>query len=77
MVTLNHYLILSAILFAIGTLAGCHAIPAEFARRVLLRYASQIPSYDPRRPWGLGELEAKVTRAFNDGMRHPREAPHA
>jgi bifunctional DNA primase/polymerase-like protein len=63
--------------FAVGTLAGAEAIPADFARRVLLWAAQQIRDHDPRRPWRLGELEFKVARAFADGMRHPRDGRHA
>jgi hypothetical protein len=58
--------------FAIGTLAGAGAIPEAFARRALLWAAAQIPSFDPRRPWHGAEIEAKVNRAFDAGMRHPR-----
>jgi glutathione S-transferase len=32
---------------------------------------------DPRRPWRPGEIEDKVNRAFDAGMRHPREARRA
>jgi hypothetical protein len=34
--------------------------------------ASQVPSHDPRRPWRPGEIEDKISRAFDAGMRHPR-----
>ena len=68
---------LNAESFAIGTLAGAGAIPADFARRALAWAARQIPDYDPRRRWRAAELERKVERAFTDGMRHPREAARA
>ena len=58
--------------FAIGTLAGAGAIPADFARRVLIWAAQQIPAYDPRRPWNPRELDEKIERAFAAGMRRPR-----
>jgi len=58
--------------FAIGTLAGAGAIPIDFARRVLIWAARQVPSYDARRPWHPREIESKVERAFTAGMRHPR-----
>ncbi len=60
--------------FAIGTLAGAGRIPADFARRVLIWAARRMPDHDPRRPWRPAEIEAKVIRAFDDGMRRPRKA---
>lgn len=60
--------------FAIGTLAGAGAIPSQFAQRVLIWAALQMPDYDLRRPWPAAEIERKVNGAFADGMRHPREA---
>jgi hypothetical protein len=60
--------------FSIGTLAGAGAIPADFARRVLLWAARQIPDYDHRHPWRAREIKRKVGCAFADGLRHPREA---
>jgi hypothetical protein len=63
--------------FAIGTLAGAGGVPADFARRVLVWAARQVPSADPRRPWRPGELEDKANRAFDDGMRRPRELRRA
>jgi hypothetical protein len=62
--------------FAIGTLAGAGAVPADFARRALVRTAQQIPDYDHRRPWRAAELVRKVERAFDEGTRQPRGAQH-
>jgi len=62
--------------FAIGTLAGAGAIPADFAYRALMWAARQLPSYDPHRPWRAGELEDKVKRAFEDGCVRPRGGDH-
>jgi hypothetical protein len=62
--------------FAIGTLAGAGAVPADFARRALAWAARQIPNHDPRRPWRAREIEAKVGRAFNEGLRQPRTVSH-
>lgn len=62
--------------FAIGTLAGAGAVPADFARRALAWAARQIPNYDPRRPWRPRDVETKVARAFNEGLRHPRAVSH-
>lgn len=63
--------------FAIGTLAAAGAVPPRFARSVLLYAARQVRDHDPRRPWLLAEIERKVNRAFDAGMRHPREARRA
>jgi len=63
--------------FAIGILAGAGGIPADFARRVLVWAAEQVPSYDLRRPWRPGEARQKVERAFGHGLRHPRSGGHA
>ena len=63
--------------YSIGTLAGAGAIPANFARHALIWAGSQIRSYDPRRPWLPREIEHKVGRAFDEGMRQPREARRA
>ena len=58
--------------FAIGTLAGAGGIPTDFARRVLIWAAGKVADFDPRRPWRQGELEEKVSRAFDAGLRQPR-----
>jgi putative DNA primase/helicase len=60
--------------FAIGTLAGANAIPADFALRALIWASRKIRDYDHRRPWRAAEIEAKVNRAFHDGTRQPRRA---
>jgi hypothetical protein len=60
--------------FAIGTLAGAGAVPPDFALNVLLYAAGQIRDYDLGRPWRLAEIQRKVNRAFDAGMRHPRES---
>jgi hypothetical protein len=62
--------------FAIGTLAGAGGIPAGFARRSLIWAVRQVRSYDARRPWRPVDLEHKIDRAFEDGMRRPREVRH-
>jgi hypothetical protein len=58
--------------FAIGTLAGAGAIPADFARRELLWVARQMPDYNPRRPWRASEIERHVNRSFDAGVEKPR-----
>lgn len=54
--------------FWMGALAGVGGIPAAFARDVLLRTASQIPSDGAT----ASELEATVRRAFDAGFALPR-----
>jgi hypothetical protein len=63
--------------FAIGALAAAGAVPPDFARRVLLWGAVQMPNYDLRRPWPISVIEAKVDRAFGDGLRRARKAYRA
>jgi len=62
--------------FSIGTLAGAGGVPINFAQDVLVWAAEQIPDYDSSRPWRAGELEQKVRRAFDRGMRRPRGIDH-
>jgi hypothetical protein len=69
--------VLNAEPFAIGTLAGAGAIPADFALRVLKWAAHRIPDYDSRRPWRAAEIERKVERAFGEGLRRPRRGRDA
>jgi Bifunctional DNA primase/polymerase, N-terminal len=65
---------LNAEAFAIGTLAGAWVIPSDFARRAVIWAAHRMPDHDPRRPWHARQIENKVNRAFDDGMRRPRKA---
>jgi hypothetical protein len=58
--------------FSIGILAGAGGIPEAFARRALQWSGAQIVSFDFRRLWLPAEIERKVNRAFDAGMRHPR-----
>jgi Bifunctional DNA primase/polymerase, N-terminal len=67
---------LNAECFSIGTLAGAGAVPKGIALRALLRAAAAMPDYDASYPWRVEELNAKVRRAFDAGVRHPREARH-
>jgi len=58
--------------FAIGRLAGAGGVPADLALYVLLTSGRAMPSHDRGRPWRLGEVEAKVRRAFAEGIAKPR-----
>jgi hypothetical protein len=50
-------------------LAGAGGIPADLALRALVWAAGRLVSYDPARPWRSHQLEAKVQRAFDAGLR--------
>lgn len=68
---------LNAESFSIGTLAGAGGVPADFARRVLIWAGRQMRDGDPGRPWRPAEIEQKIDRSFDQGMRHPREMRRA
>jgi hypothetical protein len=57
--------------FSIGGLVGAGALDYETAIAALLAAAELMPAYAG--PWG--DLEGKVRRAADDGVRHPREHP--
>jgi hypothetical protein len=63
--------------YNIGTLAGAGGVPQDIALRALLRAAHTMPDYEPDYPWRPEEIEAKVKRAFQEGMKNPREARRA
>jgi hypothetical protein len=63
--------------FAIGTLCGAGAVPADIALHALLHAAATMPDHDPRRPWRPEEIDLKVRRAFAAGTNKPREARRA
>lgn len=68
---------LNAECFSIGSLAGAGALPADIALRALQRAGNAMPDHDGAWPWRPEEIESKVTRAFNAGLRHPREVRRA
>ena len=57
--------------WSIGRIAGADGLPVEFTLKVLLNVAHRIDSYDPKRPWRNEQIEARVTRAFYDGVSNP------
>jgi hypothetical protein len=59
--------------FSIGTLAGAGGVPQDWAQRMLLRAALDMPSYNSHDRWRPREIESRVKNAFSDGMRQPRE----
>jgi hypothetical protein len=63
---------LNAEAFSIGTLAGAGGIPERFAIDALIWAGRQMPSFAARDPWQPWIIEAKVRRAFDAGVRHPR-----
>jgi hypothetical protein len=54
--------------FSIGTLAGAGAVPGDWARRMLLKAAFSIPSYNSKKPWRAKEIATKVDRSFDPGF---------
>jgi hypothetical protein len=58
--------------YSIGTLAGSGAVPADWALRMLHRAALDMPSYNSHDRWRPREIESRVKKAFEDGMRKPR-----
>jgi hypothetical protein len=63
---------LNAECFSIGTLAGAGFVPETIALKALLAAASHMRDYDQHWPWRPEEIEAKVHRAFREGVAHPR-----
>jgi hypothetical protein len=63
---------LNAECFSIGTRAGAGFVPKTIALKALLAAASHMRDYDQGWPWRPEEIEAKVRRAFRDGLAHPR-----
>jgi hypothetical protein len=62
--------------FCIGRLAGAGEISPALALEALRWAASNMPSYEPRRPWRPTEVCRKATDAFCDGLRRPRKPRH-
>jgi hypothetical protein len=62
--------------YSIGRLAASGGAPITFSRDTLHWAASKLQSYDALRPWYPGQAQAKVDRAFDAGLRHPRRARH-
>jgi bifunctional DNA primase/polymerase-like protein len=63
---------LNRVVFSIARLVATNEIPAALALDALDWAASQMPSYDARRPWHRAELKKIVRRAFMDGLARPR-----
>ncbi len=62
--------------YCIGALVGGGEIPPDLGIGAMLLAARSLPSFDHHRPWRTDELEQKARRAFNDGLAHPKAAPH-
>jgi hypothetical protein len=58
--------------YSIARLAGGGAIPPHVALEALSWAASQMPSYDHRRPWRRNDLDRKIRLTFMDGLNKPR-----
>jgi hypothetical protein len=63
---------LNAEVYSIARLADGGAIPPHVALEALTWAASQMPTYDGRRPWRRHELDRKVRLTFTDGLAKPR-----
>lgn len=61
----------------IGALSAGGEIDENFAKAELRAAARSMPSEGGREPWRASEVDAKVDRAFADGMRSPRQAQNA
>lgn len=61
--------------FTIGQLVAGGAMPARFARDVLVWAGSKMVNGDPRRPWHRNDIQTKVDRAFADALGSPRTIP--
>jgi hypothetical protein len=57
--------------FSIGSLVAGSVIESTLALSSLLSAARSMTSYDPRRPWTVREVDAKVNRAFAEGQSRP------
>jgi hypothetical protein len=65
---------LNAEAYSIGRLIGAGLMPEDFARSVLIKAGTSMSSQPGKRPWAYAEIEKKVSRAIEQGKRHPREA---
>ena len=59
----------------LGALAAGGEIDPSYARSSLIRAALAMPSQGGREPWTPQDVQKKAERAFDDGMRKPRQAP--
>jgi hypothetical protein len=60
--------------FSIGGLVAGGEINRAIALQLLTEAAGRMPSFDSRRPWRPAELQTKINRAFEQGLRSPRRA---
>jgi len=58
--------------FGIGSLVGAGVVPRATAYEILTGLAPLVPSLNPARPWGYGEVEKKIRRGLELGMANPR-----
>lgn len=66
---------LNAAALKMGALAAGGEIDAAYARESLISAGNGMASQPGREPWTPQEVQAKVERAFRDGMARPRNAP--
>jgi len=60
--------------YAIGQLVAGDEIAASYGLKLLDWLAPRVESLDARRPWGPGEVQKKLERAYLAGQRRPRSA---
>lgn len=58
--------------YSIGRLAAAGGVPCEIALRCLIAAADKLHTYDPGRPWLVGQAAAIAKRAFREGLAKPR-----
>jgi hypothetical protein len=61
--------------FSLGQLVGAGSLDFHTIKDSLTSAGLDMPSYNPRRQWSGAEIEKKVERGLNDGMREPRDVP--
>ncbi len=59
----------------LGALSAGGELDPSYARSSLIRAALAMPSQGGREPWTPQDVQKKAERAFEDGMRKPRQAP--
>jgi hypothetical protein len=64
-------------IYSIARLVAGGAVPAPLAIESLRWAATQLRSYDARRPWRPDELDRMVRSAFADGLARPRQPERA
>lgn len=59
--------------YLMGTLIAAGALDEAMAVQELKAAASNMVSYDPKRPWTAKDMASKIARGISDGKRKPRK----